>query len=112
MPPSRFHEPTINIRPQARGALVSAKQTNPSGPNKEELLELIMESSTDFAIFSMDPDGSTTTWNAGAERLFGYSPEEILGRSADVIFTKEEREKGAPEKERFEARTLGRAIDQ
>jgi PAS domain S-box-containing protein len=93
-------------------ALVSAKQINPSGPSKEELLELIMESSTDFAIFSMDADGGITTWNAGAERLFGYTPEEILGCSADAIFTKEDCERGAPEKERFEARTAGRAIDE
>ena len=35
-------------------------------------------------------------WNAGAERLLGWSAEEILGRPADIFFTREGREAGAP----------------
>ena len=59
--------------------------------NKEELFELLVESSVDFAIFSMDPEGLITSWNVGAERLFGYAEDEVLGRFADVIFTAEDR---------------------
>src|SRR3954452_8459181 len=81
-------------------------------PNKEELFELVVESSIDFAIFTMDPNGLTTSWNVGAERLFGYAEEQMLGRSADVIFTAEDRAAAAPEKERSEARIHGRAADE
>jgi len=81
-------------------------------PNKEELFELVVESSIDFAIFSVDPNGFTTSWNVGAERLFGFAEDQMLGRSADVIFTPEDRAKAAPQKERSEARMNGRATDE
>jgi len=81
-------------------------------PTKEELFELMVESSTDFAIFTTDPEGATTSWNVGAERLFGYSAREMLSCSADLIFTPEDRSEGAPERERLAARTHGRATDE
>jgi PAS domain S-box-containing protein len=80
-------------------------------PNKEELFELVVESSIDFAIFTIDPNGLTTSWNVGAERLFGYAEDQILGLSADVIFTAEDLAAAAPEEERYNARIHGRAAD-
>jgi diguanylate cyclase (GGDEF)-like protein/PAS domain S-box-containing protein len=47
-------------------------------------LAAIVESSVD-AIVSTDPDGIVLSWNAGAERLFGWSADEIVGRSAAVL---------------------------
>ena len=79
-------------------------------PNKEELFELLVESSIDFAIFTLDPTGITTSWNVGAERLFGYQEDEMLGCSAEVIFIAEDRAAGAPEKERSEARAILMAV--
>ena len=79
--------------------------------NKDELFEVLVESSTDFAMFTTDPNGIVTTWNIGAERLFGYSEAEILGRSGDVIFIPEDQAKGAAENERLRARADGRAAD-
>ena len=81
-------------------------------PSKEELFELVVESSTDFAILTMDRNGATTSWNVGAERLFGYAEVEMLGFSADAILTPEDRAAGAPAKERSEARANGRAADE
>jgi PAS domain S-box-containing protein len=81
-------------------------------PNKEELFELVVQSSSDFAIFTMDANGITTSWNLGAERLFGYAADEMLGRTGDVLFIPEDRAKGASEKERSEARANGRAADE
>src|SRR4051812_5151666 len=80
--------------------------------SKEELFELVVESSTDFAIFTIDSGGIITSWNGGAERLFGYSESEIVGRSADVIFTPEDRAERAPEQERTGAHRDGRAADE
>jgi PAS domain S-box-containing protein len=94
---------------------VSKGPDEPVGPKavgKAELFGRIVESATDFAIFAMDPSGLVTSWNAGAERLFGYAEGEIVGRSADLIFTPEDRAMDAPEDERRHARVDGRAEDE
>ena len=46
----------------------------------EWLYRLLVESVLDYAIFMLDPDGHVLTWNAGAERLKGYAPDEIIGQ--------------------------------
>jgi PAS domain S-box-containing protein len=58
----------------------------------EERLRIMIDSARDFAIFSLDGDGLITTWNTGAERIFGYQEAEILGRHADIVYTQEDRE--------------------
>ena len=82
---------------------------SPSPVSQDELFEHIVESSTDFAIYTTRPDGTTTSWNIGAERLFGFSAEEITGSTGDVIFTAADRRAGAPEEERATAARDGRA---
>jgi PAS domain S-box-containing protein len=58
---------------------------------------LLVEGVTDYAIFSMDTKGYITSWNIGAERIKGYKPEEIIGKSFSNFYTEEDRERGLPE---------------
>jgi len=78
----------------------------------EERFERLVEAAKDYAIFMTDADGRVTTWNEGAKRLFGYGEAEIVGEDASILFTSEDRESGAPERELEKARTEGRAEDE
>jgi PAS domain S-box-containing protein len=63
----------------------------------EERFRLLLESVTDYAIFMLDPDGKVVSWNEGAQRITGYTPDEILGRSTSILFPPEEAESAAAE---------------
>jgi two-component system CheB/CheR fusion protein len=78
----------------------------------QERLRLIVENAREFAIFSTDLDRNVTSWNTGAARLLGYAEEEIVGRSADIIFTDEDRAAGAPQEEADRSLRDGRAADE
>jgi PAS domain S-box-containing protein len=78
----------------------------------EQRLRLILESATDFAIITTGLDGRITGWNAGARNILGWDEAEILGRSAEVIWTPEDLAAEAPEAEMRSAREQGRAADE
>lgn len=73
---------------------------------------LVAESTDDYAIVTTDAGGIVTSWNKGAERTFGWSEEEAVGASLDMIFTPEDLAGGAPEDERRRATDEGRAEDE
>jgi len=76
-----------------------------------ELFRLLVENVRDYAIFVVDPQGRVQTWNLGAERLLGYRDDEIIGRSADIFFTPEDRRAGVPQSEMRQALEAGRGDD-
>jgi PAS domain S-box-containing protein len=57
---------------------------------------LLVEAISDCAITMLDPNGVVTSWNAGAERLRGYTAKEIIGSNFDRFYTEEERQAGLP----------------
>jgi PAS domain S-box-containing protein len=63
---------------------------------KDLQLRSILESVRDYAIYLLDRDGSVMTWNPGAERIKGYSADEILGLHFSRFFTQEDVERGRP----------------
>jgi PAS domain S-box-containing protein len=63
----------------------------------EEKLLLLISSVREYAIISLDQQGLVTTWNEGAQRLTGWTKDEILGRHHSVFWPREEVETGAPE---------------
>jgi PAS domain S-box-containing protein len=65
----------------------------PSG--SDELFRLMVGSVRDYAIFAIYPEGRIISWNTGAELIFGYREEEAVGQGAGIIFTPEDRERGA-----------------
>src|SRR5579871_2248047 len=78
----------------------------------EERIRLLEANVTDYAIFMIDTDERIASWNSGAERILGYTETEILGQPAALIFTHEDRESGAEQKEFQTARETGRSDDE
>jgi PAS domain S-box-containing protein len=79
--------------------------------SNEERLRSLMESFPDYAIFSMDVEGRIESWNTGGEATFGYTADEMIGKSWEVVFTSEDVAKSVPLKEMRNARKNGRAMD-
>ncbi|MBI6614589.1 PAS domain S-box protein [Pseudomonas simiae] len=78
----------------------------------EERMRLVAESTHDFAIIILDDHGAITDWNTGAELIFGYTKDEVLGAYYDLIFSPEDRSSGVPESELRAAREHGRGEDE
>ncbi|MFC7478643.1 PAS domain S-box protein [Dankookia sp. GCM10030260] len=81
-------------------------------PSLGRLAELVLESSADFAVFTICLDGVITSWNSAAERVMGWSEDEVVGRDACMIFTSEDQAAGICAAEMATARSSGRAKDE
>lgn len=66
--------------------------------------QIILENALDYAIITTDMHGIIDSWSAGAQKLFGWSEKEIIGKSLNILFTADDRANGLPEKRRKMAR--------
>src|SRR6185369_17487350 len=73
-----------------------------------DLFRLFVEGVTDSAIYLLDHLGNVVSWNAGAERIKGWAPGEIVGRHLSVFYTGEDLAAGLPERELAAAEREGR----
>ena len=78
----------------------------------EERFRLLVESVADYAIYMVDPEGIVTSWNTGAQRIKGYSREEIVGKHFSRFFVQADIDAGKPWDELARARRAGRAEDE
>ena len=78
----------------------------------EETFRLLIESAKEYAIFLIDPDGHVLTWNAGAQRIKGYTSDEIIGRSFKAFYPKEDVKSGKPDRLLQTARERGSVEDE
>jgi PAS domain S-box-containing protein len=76
-----------------------------------DLLQLV-SGITDYAIFLLDATGHIATWNAGAERIKGYRPEEIIGRHFSVFYPPDDIAAHKPDRELEIAARVGRFEDE
>ena len=78
----------------------------------EEKFRLLVDGGKDYAITMLDPDGHVTSWNPGAERIFLWRTDEILGQTFSVFHPAEDLARGRPEPDLEIAATDGRFEDQ
>jgi PAS domain S-box-containing protein len=65
----------------------------------ERQFRLLVDSVRDYALVMLDPFGRVASWNAGAERSFGYPADEVLGLHVSELYPREERDSRAPERD-------------
>ena len=88
--------------------------TRPLGerPVDADLYRLLVHSVRDYGIFLLDPKGHVASWNEGAQRIKGYSEEEIIGRHFSTFYPAEDIASGKPDMELEVAARVGRFEDE
>jgi len=88
------------------------KQAEERLRQSEEKFRLLVQNVRDYGIFMLDPQGLVMSWNEGAQKINGYTEEEILGRHLSCFYTQEDLEAGKPAMELREAAEVGRYEDE
>ena len=78
----------------------------------DDLMDLFLSTTEDYGVIFLDPDGRIRRWSNGAEKLFGFTADEVEGTPAHEIFVPPDRHAGVPEVELQTAREQGRAEDE
>jgi len=76
-----------------------------------EFYSQIIDSLQDYSIFTLDNDLVINSWSSGSSKIFGYEPDDVIGKHFDIIFTEEDKQNGIPGKEIQTSLREGRATD-
>jgi PAS domain S-box-containing protein len=63
----------------------------------EQRFRMLVQGVRDYAIYMLNPDGTVSNWNAGAEAIKGYKADEIVGQHFSRFYTEEDRARGEPQ---------------
>jgi PAS domain S-box-containing protein len=83
------------------------KQAEDKLLQSEERFRLLVDGAKEYAILMLDTDGHIASWNAGAERTYGFQSEEILGKHVRSLYSAEEAESKRPEEDLQQALEKG-----
>jgi len=108
----------IDVIRDEQGELIGFAKITRDVTERQEAQEYLLESErryrrlveavVDYAIFQLDVQGVVATWNAGAERIKGYSSVEIIGQHFSRFYTDDDRAAGVPDKALRKAASEGR----
>jgi PAS domain S-box-containing protein len=87
---------TLEARAEERAKQLTASATRLE--ESERRFRILVESVTDYAIYMLDRSGFIVNWNTGAERIKGFSREDVIGTHFSRFYPAGERERGLPEK--------------
>ena len=96
---------TNDLKPDNADA---SQQHDKQAETNGEMFRLMVESLKDYALLMLDSEGRVVTWNTGAQRIVGYTADEITGRDYAIFFTPEDIKAGKPQQELQQAEASGR----
>jgi len=79
--------------------LTQRREAEESLRQSEEMFRLLVSNVREYAIFLLDPDGRIATWNAGAQRIKGYTADEVIGRHFSIFYPPEDLATNKPARE-------------
>ncbi|GGW26303.1 PAS domain S-box protein [Arenibacter certesii] len=103
---------TNELEKQVRERTTELLKLNESLKESEQRYHLMVEEVQDYAILYLNKDGIVENWNAGAEKIKGYTAEEFVGKSFSNFYTEEDQKSGLPQKLLKKAIKNGQAIQE
>ena len=94
------------------GQIIDHRKEQDKRRESDMNFRLLVDGTEDYAMFLLDADGYVVNWNAGAEKIKGYTTEEIIGKHFSVFYSDEDIQSGKPELELKTARETGRCEDE
>jgi two-component system, chemotaxis family, CheB/CheR fusion protein len=88
--------------------ITRVKQAEEQLRRSQESHRLLVAGVKEYAIFMLDAEGRISTWNEGAERIFGYDQEEVIGRPGGILLS--EKERAVFEEELEQAQNQGESV--
>lgn len=100
----------MNTKPRKNTEYTKKKPEDYYVPNPEFCTEII-DSLKDYSIFTVDKQLNINSWNSGAQKIFKYSTDEVIGKPFEIIFTEEDIDNSIPTEEIKKALKSGRSDD-
>jgi PAS domain S-box-containing protein len=88
--------------------LLTAREAEQQLLHSSAQFAILVQSIKDYAIYTLDKAGRITTWNSGAERIKGYTRDEIIGQHFSCFYTDLDRKSGLPMKALHQAAADGK----
>jgi PAS domain S-box-containing protein len=90
--------------------ITAERVANDKLKESERQFRLLVDGVIDYALYMLDPAGTVASWNSGAQRIKGYSSDDIIGKHFSQFYTEEDRADGVPWRALDTARKEGRYI--
>jgi len=105
-------EPRPSVGERDAASFAHAGGTTGTVSQASGLFQLLVESVRDYAIFALDPNGIILSWNAGAQRIKGYTADEAIGQHFSIFYTSADLAADKPGTELARAISDGRVEDE
>jgi PAS domain S-box-containing protein len=91
---------------------LQSRAENPKTALDDRRFRTLIDAVTDYAIYQLGPNGEIVSWHPGAERIKGYTADEVIGKNYAIFFPEEDRRDGKPARALEVARRTGRSEDE